>query len=154
MIDPEQKKIFFEALSEVPVIRVACKKAGIGRTSVYRLKVEDPEFRKNLQEAMKDGRKNIVDVAESRLFSAVEKDYPWAIKMVLESHAKRYYKPRKPMEAPPRKESQHITEFNVIFNGKKYKQSPENFEKIHKEFREETINPKDPNDSSKRPEDQ
>lgn len=67
------KKAVLEQLIKTPIVEVACSKAGIGKTSFYQWKNDDPEFAKAVNEAMKVGIDFISDVAESQLISLIKK---------------------------------------------------------------------------------
>jgi hypothetical protein len=62
---------FLSALRTLPVIRVACKEAGISRKTAYQWRERDPEFRAQWDEAHEDG----IDMLEATLHKrAREKD--------------------------------------------------------------------------------
>jgi hypothetical protein len=67
------KKAVLEQLIKTPIVEVACSKAGIGKTSFYQWKNDDPEFAKAVNEAMKVGIDFISDVAESQLITLIKK---------------------------------------------------------------------------------
>jgi len=67
------KSAVLEQLLKTPVIEVACSKSGIGRTTLYRWKQEDPEFAKAVEEATREGYEFISDVAESQLVNLIKK---------------------------------------------------------------------------------
>jgi hypothetical protein len=52
---------FLEALRTVPVVRIACERAGISRKTAYAWRGQDPSFRQQWDEALEDG----IDVLEA-----------------------------------------------------------------------------------------
>jgi len=101
MLDPEVKQKLLEQLEDIPIISVAAKRAGVSKATVYRWKAEDKGFAKEVSQALKVGRDGLVDLAEGKLIAAVQKGEKWAILTILESHADRYYKPRKAKAIEP-----------------------------------------------------
>lgn len=67
---------FLAQLRKVPIVQVACEKAGVARNSVYRWRNEDPEFSKAMDEAMAEGEAIMNDLSESQLLTMI-KDYKW-----------------------------------------------------------------------------
>lgn len=71
------KKLFLENLKKVPIIQVACEKAGVSRATVYRWRDKDKKFRKALAEALSEGEALVNDMSESQLISLIkEKSFP------------------------------------------------------------------------------
>lgn len=71
------KKLFLENLKKVPIIQVACEKAGVSRATVYRWRDKDKKFRKALVEALSEGEALVNDMSESQLISLIkEKSFP------------------------------------------------------------------------------
>lgn len=68
----DTKKLFLENLKKVPIIQVACEKAGISRATVYRWRDKDKKFRKILNEALSQGEALINDMGESQLISLMK----------------------------------------------------------------------------------
>lgn len=71
------QKQFFEELRKVPIVQVACEKTGLSRNSVYRWKKEDPEFSKNMDQAISDGVAFVNDMSESQLLTMI-KEKNWS----------------------------------------------------------------------------
>ncbi len=67
------KELMLTQLRKTPIIEIACNKVGIGRTTYYRMRQDDPEFAKKADEAISEGTKYICDAAESQLLSAISK---------------------------------------------------------------------------------
>ena len=60
-----------EQLRKTPIIQICCEKLGIGRTTYYDWRKNDPEFAKAADEALYEGTLLMNDLAESQLLSAV-----------------------------------------------------------------------------------
>lgn len=70
------KDQFFEELSKIPIIQVACEKTGVSRNSVYRWKKEDKSFAQAMEKAMSEGVAFVNDMSESQLLTMIkEKNY-------------------------------------------------------------------------------
>jgi hypothetical protein len=77
MKSSDTKKLFLENLKKVPIIQVACEKAGVSRATVYRWRDKDKKFRKALGEALSEGEALVNDMSESQLISLIkEKSFP------------------------------------------------------------------------------
>lgn len=72
MKKPKYSKKFLEELRKVPIVQVACEKAGVSRNSVYRWKREDKEFAKQFDEALADGVEFVNDMSESQLLQLIK----------------------------------------------------------------------------------
>ncbi len=68
----DTKKLFLENLKKIPIIQVACEKAGVSRATVYRWREKDKKFRKILDEALSQGEALINDMGESQLISLMK----------------------------------------------------------------------------------
>ncbi|UMX47529.1 MAG: hypothetical protein L7H18_03715 [Candidatus Nealsonbacteria bacterium DGGOD1a] len=66
------KEAVIEQLRKIPIIEVACSKAGIGRTTFYRWKKEDQGFAELIDIALREGLAFVSDMAESQLISAIK----------------------------------------------------------------------------------
>jgi hypothetical protein len=89
-----KKKDFIEALKMTPIILSVCEKIGIARNTVYRWKEEDPEFRAEMNKALKIGVGSINELAESKLIKAIQREEFPAIKYWLDNNKKNYIRPR------------------------------------------------------------
>lgn len=84
------KKLFLENLKKVPIIQVACEKAGVSRATVYRWRDKDKKFRKALDEALSEGEALVNDMSESQLISLIkEKSFP-AVRFWLNHRHKKF----------------------------------------------------------------
>jgi predicted DNA binding protein len=66
-----EQALLLEHLRKVPIIQIACEKAGIGRATYYRWKKEDEVFAKAADEAVLEGTQLVSDMAESQLLTAI-----------------------------------------------------------------------------------
>lgn len=101
MVSDEDIEKLLETLEEIPILQFACKRVGVARATVYRWLESDEAFRKKYNKALKTGRKNMTDHAESKLFKLIDEKNLGAIKYFLDANDRRYYKPRKPMSGDP-----------------------------------------------------
>lgn len=72
MKNKDTKKIFLENLKKVPIIQVACEKAGVSRATVYRWRDKDKKFHKALDVALSEGEALVNDMSESQLISLIK----------------------------------------------------------------------------------
>jgi ACT domain-containing protein len=68
----ENKKSVLAHLKDVPIISVACQKAGISRSTFYRWKKRDKKFAEKADQAVHKGKLLINDMAESKLINAIK----------------------------------------------------------------------------------
>jgi hypothetical protein len=66
-----EQALLLEQLRKVPIVSIACEKAGIGRATFYRWKKEDEAFAKAADEAVSEGTHLVSDMAESQLLGAI-----------------------------------------------------------------------------------
>lgn len=84
------KKLVIEQLRKTPIIQLVCERCGIGKSTYYRWRQDDAEFKKNSDEAMQDGIDMINDLSESQLIALIkEKNFP-AIQLWLRQHHPAY----------------------------------------------------------------
>lgn len=67
----EQKKLLLEQLTKTPIVQIACEKSGVGRATYYRWRKDDPDFAREADASLKEGRLLVNDMAESQLMSAI-----------------------------------------------------------------------------------
>ncbi len=94
-----EKNKFLNELRDVPVVSIICKRTGISKSTVYRWLKNDKGFRIKFNEALGIGRDSISDLAESTIINAMRKGSLRAAEYWLSTNAKRYYQPRKPIQA-------------------------------------------------------
>ena len=100
----DDKERFLAVLAETPLISYASKKSGISRATIYRLMKDDHRFKQKVQKALKIGRQNITDVAESALMKLIKDGHMPAIKFFLQHNSKRYSYSARPLEEDLEKE--------------------------------------------------
>ncbi|MFZ1074984.1 MAG: hypothetical protein WAN50_01280 [Minisyncoccia bacterium] len=66
------KQKVLDALKEMPIVQIACKKAGISRPTYYRWRQEDKIFRRQAVDAMNHGVEFINDMSESQIISLIK----------------------------------------------------------------------------------
>lgn len=86
----EDKNAVLEQLKKLPIIQAACQKAGIGRASFYRWKIEDKQFAKDADEAIAEGIEMINDLSENQLIMAIKDQNFSAIRFWLQNRHKAY----------------------------------------------------------------
>ena len=86
----EEIEEFLDILATTPFVSHACKKAGISKATIYRWMEADPRFKKKALQALADGRKNLIDVAEIALVGKIKESDMNAIKYFLSHNSKRY----------------------------------------------------------------
>lgn len=86
----KQKDLFLEQLRKTPIIQVVCEKVGVGRTSLYRWRKEDPVFDGAIKDAIEIGTHLVNDVAESKLIKLVQDGEFSSIRFWLQTHHKTY----------------------------------------------------------------
>jgi transposase-like protein len=85
-----ERKLVMDQLRKIPIVQLACERSGVSRSTYYRWRRENPEFRKESDEAMKDGEELINDLSESQLIALIkEKSFP-AIQLWLRQHHQKY----------------------------------------------------------------
>lgn len=94
MIDEVTKRKFIKELAKSGNVYIAAMKTGIDRSTHYRWKKADKEYRKIASQAEKHGRANNCDIAEHALMLNVKDKKMDAIKYVLGFNSRRY-KPKK-----------------------------------------------------------
>ncbi len=90
MITEQEKQLLLENLRQIPIVELACKKSGVARASFYRLRKDDKEFAKLVDEAILDGEDLINDLSQSQLVSSIRDGNFQAIQLWLKHHHKKY----------------------------------------------------------------
>jgi len=84
------KTLFLDQIRKIPIIQVACEKVGVARSSVYRWRDEDEEFRKILEEALAEGEALINEMSESQLISLIREKNWQAISFWLRKRSPKF----------------------------------------------------------------
>lgn len=66
------KSVLLEKFQQVPIVQVACQRAGVGRATYYRWRRKDERFAKEADQAICEGIKLINDMAESQLIGGIK----------------------------------------------------------------------------------
>ncbi len=86
----KNKELILVQLRKMPILQIACERAGIARSTYYRWREEDEEFRKPADEAIAEGEALITDMTESQLISLIrDKHFP-AVQLWLRQHHPKY----------------------------------------------------------------
>lgn len=85
----DKKKLLLR-LVKTPIIEVACKQAGVPRSTYYRWRKSDEGFAEACDEAIEESTGRINDLAESQLITAIKEQNMTAIIFWLKHHHKRY----------------------------------------------------------------
>lgn len=86
----KEKQVLLEAFKEMPIIRVACKRAGVSRATFYRWKIEDKNFLQQSQEAIQIGMDAINEMSDSQLIALIGEKSLQAIKWWQQNNHERY----------------------------------------------------------------
>lgn len=84
------KAHLLDALKEMPIVQVACKKSGVSRATYYRWRRDDREFLRQCNDALAQGIDFINDMSESQLISLIREKKMPAIAMWLKHNNVRY----------------------------------------------------------------
>lgn len=69
------KKLFLEAMAETPVVKVACKAAGVSRQHAYKARRDDPDFLRAWDIAVEDG----LDLVDASVHESAKLDLTAAL---------------------------------------------------------------------------
>lgn len=86
----KEKQKLLEQLKKVPIIQVACERAGVPRSTFYRWRKDDAEFQNDCEVALEQSSAIINDMAESQLINAIKNQNMTAIIFWLKHHHKAY----------------------------------------------------------------
>jgi hypothetical protein len=86
----QQKAVILSHLQKTPIVQLVCEKSGVSRATYYRWRKEDPDFRKQSDKALLEGKHLMNDMAESQLLSSIKDKNLTAIIFWLKHHHKDY----------------------------------------------------------------
>lgn len=86
----KDKEKLIEQLKRMPIVQIACEKAGISRATYYRWRKEDEEFAKSADEAIEEGETLVTDMSESQLISLIRDRNFQAVQLWLRQHHPKY----------------------------------------------------------------
>jgi hypothetical protein len=70
----KDKQRLVQELRKLPIIQIACTRAGVSRATFYRWRKDDPEFGYNVWRALGMGQDTINDLAESKVINRINND--------------------------------------------------------------------------------
>ena len=94
-------------IEKIPIIEVACAKAGISRMTHYRWLKEDKEYAAAFRAAMDEGMKRITDMAETQLINLIKQGKIPAVMYWLRHRHPAY---RNRVEVEMRREEEEMSE--------------------------------------------
>lgn len=86
----KDKQAIIEALKEMPMARVACKRAGVSRATYYRWRNEDKKFLQECYGAISIGIEAINEMSDSQLIALIGEKSLQAIKWWQQHNHERY----------------------------------------------------------------
>lgn len=88
------EKLFLDELSLAPVPSFVCKKIGLSRNTVYRWRIEDPDFAAKMDKAMRMGTRSINDICELGIIKKAQEGDFKSMKYWLDNNKANYARPR------------------------------------------------------------
>lgn len=134
---------FLDQLSLIPNVSLACEKTGLSRNTIYRWRGEDPDFKKEMDAALKDGVNSINDLAESKLITHINNGSMRAIEYWLNNNKRAYVRPKPKDFWDDLLGKVPITSINILPPLPPTEAQVEHLEKIRKEREEGESSPAD-----------
>lgn len=107
----EKKGVLLE-LQKMPIVQIACDRAKVSRSTYYRWRKEDEQFRLAADEALHNGELLINDMSETQLVSLIKDKHFPAIHLWLRQHHSAYRdkievinRPAEPEDLTPKQEA-------------------------------------------------
>lgn len=94
----KEKAALLEQLEKIPIVQIACAKAGVARTTYYRWLNEDKNFHRRVEESKQPGIDSINDLAESAIIKKVQEGDISAAKYWLSHNHPNYHVKSRPPE--------------------------------------------------------
>jgi hypothetical protein len=85
-----EKLRIIEQLNNMPIVEIACKRAGVARSTYYRWLKKDAKFAARCAEALEQSTGAVNDIAEAKLISAIQEGNMTAISFWLRSRHSAY----------------------------------------------------------------
>ena len=85
-----KKLKIIELLQKMPNKLMACQKVGISRQTIYRWELDDLDFAKEMNEALRFSRLDWVDRAEGKMFQKIEAGDSGMIRLYLKNNSDIY----------------------------------------------------------------
>jgi hypothetical protein len=96
-----EREKFIELIQDTPLISYACKRLRLSRTTIYRWRKTNPEFKEKLDNALEYGRENVNDMAEAMLIQKIQERDMGATKFWLNNNHPKYIPKRTVFVEPP-----------------------------------------------------
>ncbi|MDP2631130.1 MAG: hypothetical protein Q8P56_07045 [Candidatus Uhrbacteria bacterium] len=84
------KQALLEQLKRTPTIEQSCQKVGVSRMTVYRWMKSNHRFAQDVENALREGRDLVSDIAETKMFSLIGEGKTEMIKYFLTHNNPRY----------------------------------------------------------------
>ncbi len=88
----KDKQKLIEQFRKIPILQIACERAGVSRATYYRWLENEPEFRDAAMGAIAEGESFLSDKSEAQLVVLIGEKHFGAIKHYLEHHNDTYAK--------------------------------------------------------------
>lgn len=85
-----QQTVLLEKLRRMPIIQISLEQANIARSTYYRWRDEQDEFKKAADAAIIEGEEFITELSESKLLSLINKEHFPAVQLWLKAHHPKY----------------------------------------------------------------
>lgn len=99
----KKREEFLDQLRKIPIVLVACEKAGLSRNTVYRWRNEDAVFAKDMDDALIEGEALVNDMSESQLLNMIKEKNWQAVSFWLRKRNPKF-KDRIEVEVAPKQE--------------------------------------------------
>jgi len=86
----KEMKALLENLSKIPIVQIACEKAGVSRATYYRWRKINHKFAENADSALGESIDIVNDMAEAKLVSAIKDGNMTAVAYWLKHRHKAY----------------------------------------------------------------
>jgi hypothetical protein len=86
----KEKELILEKFRRMPIVQIALDQTGVSRSSYYRWRDEDLEFKTDADVAIMEGETFITELSESKLLSLINKESFPAVQLWLRSHHSKY----------------------------------------------------------------
>lgn len=86
----KEKQLLLDLLKKTPILQNCCERLNINRATVYRWKLKNKNFAKQLEEALIEGNNIVNDFCENQLLTAIKDGNLQAISLWLRTHNSTY----------------------------------------------------------------
>lgn len=95
----EHKKAILEHLAKIPIVHIACERAGVSRATYYRWIKEGVKFKRETTDAIKAGEALINDMGESQLINLIKEKNFSAVRYWLDRRHPKFKRPQDPEDS-------------------------------------------------------